>query len=323
MASGKGVKRRYVQKERISLDGLPRTCGSFFLDSGAHSLYNEHVLGKPEKKRYTYYIKENGLLTKEFREYLDKYAEFVRKCGRGLDFYVTVDAIYNPEISWKSYRYLVDTYGIKPVPVIHHRTPLRWIGQYIREGCDFIGLGGLGQESTKESYTDWGDAVYDMLCSRSKERLPCVRTHGFAMTSYDLLLRYPWYSVDSASWAKAAGVGTVYVPHYRNGCCTFAVAPYSVTFNWRPDDGISKTSDKKSFAALTPMARDIVCRWLEEINGPLGSIDDQGNCLEYGVVSQYNARAIANLRFFERLCQWLPEWPWPFKMTPRKGFFDQ
>jgi hypothetical protein len=75
MASGKGVKRRYVQKERISLDGLPRTCGSFFLDSGAHSLYNEHVLGKPEKKRYTYYIKENGLLTKEFREYLDKYAK--------------------------------------------------------------------------------------------------------------------------------------------------------------------------------------------------------------------------------------------------------
>lgn len=328
VASGLGATRQQRAKVVISLGGMPRKCRSIFLDSGAHSLYNLHcfkdvvvgdkVVGRqqlPPKDRYLWYSRNGKDLSKAYRSYLDSYTAFIKEHKAGLDYYVTVDTILNPELSWLALKYLEDK-GINPIPVIHDKTPMKWVAKHLEAGYKFIGLGGLGQESTRHTYVRWADQVYDLICD-NKDRLPLVKTHGFAVTSYPLLLRYPWWSVDSSSAFKSAGFGAVMVPHKRRGEFTFAETPYVIGFSHRSTSEIAG----KHYRNLAKAEKRIVCDWLDLIGLKVGKVKG-GEMVEYGVLSSYNARVVANLRFFERLCQWLPKWPWPFNRKPARGFFN-
>jgi hypothetical protein len=316
--SGLGQKRIARAESSVSLRGMKRDCRSLWLDSGAHSLYNMFVIGGNQEQRHNWFRNKQNRsnLSRNFRRYLDEYAKFVLEHKSGIDYYANVDVIYNPELSWKALKYLEDK-GLKPVPVIHARTPLKWVTKHVEAGYKYIGLGGLGQESTKNSYVHWADQVYDQLCN-NPDRLPCVRTHGFAMTSYELLLRYPWWSTDSTSAYRVAGTGSIFVPHMRGGKFTFEEAPYIIAFSHRSS---VKGKSGKHYATLKPKQQEILRLWLKEIEMPMGAMGDNDKSVEYGVCSEYNARAVANLKFFQKLCDWLPKWPWPFRIKPRKGFF--
>lgn len=309
--TAKKLKRKFVSKDRIRLADRPRECRSLFLDSGAHSLYTREVIAKNHVNEY------NWFKSKAFRKYVDKYAKLVKENLDGIDYYANVDVIFNPELSWKVLKYLEAEHGLNPVPVIHYNTPLKWIDTHLSAGYLFLGIGGLGQEATRQAYLLWADRVFDLLCGGNPGRLPCARTHGFAMTSYSLMIRYPWWSVDSASWAKVAAFGGVYVPHYRKGKFDFAEEPYQIAFSHRSE--MTKVKGKH-YQTLTDRERLVVDKWLVEIGLPLGKVGDDGVATEYGVASQYNARATANLMFFQKLCEWLPEWPWAFNLKPKDGF---
>lgn len=323
--SGLGAKRIGRALTNVSLDGMERKCRSLWLDSGAHSLFNLHcfrkvgdeMVFKPRSERYKWFSRDGVNLSKRFIAYMDAYAQFVREHEDGIDYYATVDVIYNPELSWKSIRYLEKEHGLKPVPVIHHRTPLAWVRKYLDAGYEYVGLGGLGQKSTKHSYHQWADTVYDLLCD-NKDRLPCVRTHGFAMTSFPLLRRYPWWSTDSTSAFKVAGNGGIYIPHKRNGKFTFDIDPYVLALSHRSS---VKGKPDKHFANLEDGQKEVVLEWLKVIDMPLGVMGDNEQVIEYGVASEYNARALANLKFFQKMCEALPKWPWPFKIKPSSTFF--
>ena len=286
--------------------------GSLFLDSGAHSLYTLQVIKKKHKEGYDFYS------TKTFWDYVDAYAAFVKKYAPAIDYYATVDAIFNPEKSWEVLKYLEKEHGLSPVPVIHWGTDLKWVKKHLDAGYTYIGLGGLGQEVTKQVYYAWADKVFEYLCPKPSQ-LPIVRTHGFAMTAYELLIRYPWFSVDSASWVKAGGFGQIYVPHKRKGKYTFDVPPYNLSVSSR-----SPTNEKagRNVSNLTREEQKTVKEWLDEIGIPLGKVDGNGEMVEWGVVCNHHARRIANLLFFEKLVEWLPEWPWPFRRASKKGLFS-
>lgn len=289
----------------------------FFLDSGAHSLYTQEVIKKKGTKEFQGF---EFFKTKAFWDYVDSYATFVKEHLDAIDYYVNVDVIFNPELSWKVLKYLENTHGLKPVPVIHWGTDISWIKKHLDAGYDFIGLGGLGQEVTRQQYYEWANKVYSYICP-PPSHLPIVRTHGFAMTAYDLLIKYPWWSVDSASWVKAGGFGIVYVPHKRGGVHTFEVEPYNISVS---NDSPSKKDRNKHISTITSEERKIIKEWLEIIDVPYGKVDKDGQMVEWGVISHHSARKIANLRFFDALVKWLPSWPWPFKRAGvyRKGFFE-
>ena len=283
-------------KSKISGD---KKSGILFLDSGAHSLYTIHVMVKRHKEGYSYFE------SKEFWKYVDSYANFIKKNLNFIDYYANVDVIFNPELSWKVQKYLEQEHGLNPVPVIHYGTEIKWIEKHLEEGYDYLGIGGLGQEAKKGDYFSWADKVFSVICPKPSY-LPLVKTHGFAMTSYDLMTRYPWFSVDSASWAKCAAFGSIYVPHKRKGKFTFEIAPYAICF--------SKTSPtatmSKHYNAARPEEKRIISEWLDFIDIPLGDSNSEG------VTNHYGSRGVANMRFFEALCNWLPEWPWTF--TPKR-----
>lgn len=329
------VKRKKMNPVQILTKGLKKTCGSLFLDSGAHSLYNEKILYLNHANGYDWY---DG---PEFKVYLDTYAAFL-KAHPEIDFYVNVDVIFDPERTWRSQEYLEKEHGLNPVPVIHYGAPLKWIEKHLDAGYTYLGIGGLGQEAPKAAYVPWADKVFDYLCP-PPHRVPVVKTHGFAMTSFELMTRYPWWSVDSASWAKAGGFGTIYVPPRRNGEFLFgstpATRPRLVATGHR-----SKAREKKGahYLTLSPAARADLYAWLDEIGVPIGTMvpDPTGKVEEevrgrkrlfdpppnpelvsdeYGVSSQYNARGLANLRYFDRFCKALPPWPRTFAAPARRA----
>lgn len=293
---------------------------SLFLDSGAHSLYTEEVI-----KKGRVYREGGGIAaghkfysSKEFWKYVDMYAAFVKKNKRGIDYYVNVDAIFDAEKSWEVLKYLENEHGLKPLPVIHYGASIKWIEKHLNAGYKFLGIGGLGQMVTSNMYRHWADRVFNFLCP-GPSHMPLAKTHGFAMTAFWLMRRYPWWSVDSASWAKVAGYGSIYVPHQRNGKFTFEVDPYVIAFSHQ------STATKlkgKHFYNLTSGEKKILRGWLEKIDMPLGKVDSEGETIDYGVISEYNARAVANLKYFEELCKWLPKWPWAFQLQPQEGFLS-
>lgn len=178
------------KKTRITVNGsvdVSQDCvGSFFLDSGAHSLFTREVIKKKHRAGYSFYE------SKKFWAYVDAYANFVKRHKKDIDFYVNVDAIFNPQKSWEVLKYLEQEHGLSPLPVIHHGTDLKWLDRHLEAGYTYIGLGGLGQEVSTREYFAWANQVYERICP-APSHLPLVKTHGFAMTGYDLIVRYPWY----------------------------------------------------------------------------------------------------------------------------------
>jgi hypothetical protein len=308
-----GLKRKEISPHKVSLGDMPRTCGRLFLDSGAHGLYMRYVaplIGS--QKKYEWFYKD-GKFTRRFRRYLDRYAHFIKLYEDGIDLYVTVDVIRNPQLSWDATRCLEDK-GLKPVPVIHANTKMQWVDKYVESGHKYLGIGGLGQESTRETYTEWADKLFAHLCPKPS-RLPIVKLHGFAMTSIPLMTRYPWYSVDSSRWAKAAGYSSILVPYKKQG--EFVMSEMFLCCFSHREESLSRTGPHIS--RLPPLARQNVLDWLEEINVPLGRVRKKGKKPVYGALTQYHARAKANLLYFERLADWMPKWPWPFKTFVARG----
>ena len=292
-----------TMKDRIDdeQDGIGKV-KSHFLDSGAFTQWTESMKYAEDtgKDRWSFYR------TKRFRQYMDDYATFVKKYQVAIDLCANVDAIGNPELTYRNQKYL-EKRGLRPVPVVHYKTDLKWLKRYMDEGYELIGLGGLVGSIKERSCRRWIDRCFDLVCD-TPDRTPMVKLHGFGVTSYRILIRYPWWSVDSVTWAKAGGFGVIMVPHKRRGKFVFNTHPYNIA--------ISVESKRKEVAGqhyetLSRAERLVVDEWLDLIGIPLGRMED-GEVVEFGVSTRHTERRAANLIFFEKLCEWLPDYPWPF-----------
>lgn len=285
-----------------------------FLDSGAHSLYVREVIKKGKKGGYGFFK------TKEFQEYVDGYATFVLKHLDVLDYYANVDVIFDPELSWKTLKYLEKEYGLHPVPVIHYGTDFSWIKKHLDAGYEFLGIGGVGQRVSAASYIHWADSLFECLCP-GPSHLPIVRTHGFAMTSLFLLRRYPWWSVDSASWEKTGAFGSILVPDRRDGKWDFIETPWQISVSEESPAMSKRNTIGRCIQDMNKdgLVKKLVLDWLEEIKIPVGSRNDSGETIEKGVTNYHVCRKQACLYYFDRFVKTLPEWPWPFHPKESEG----
>ena len=288
---------------------------SHFLDSGAFTLWTKAINYYEENKGKIYCKKWDYYDTKEFWKYMDDYAAFIKKYRIAIDLYANVDAIGNPGITWRNQKYLEEKHGLSPVPVVHYGTNISWLKKYMKGGYELIGLGGIVGSSMKLSCEDWIDDCFNLVCDRPS-RLPKVKIHGFGVTSYKFLLRYPWWSVDSAAWDKIASFGGICIPHKRRGEYVFTENPYimkvSMEAPQRKTKGHILTLEK-----ITPMNHEIIQGWLNHINIPLGSFDEKGEVKEEGVITFHVYRRIANLLFYDEMVKSLRIYPWPFTIRKK------
>jgi hypothetical protein len=275
-----------------------------FIDSGAHGLYNEFVKNVGGKNGYLWYE------TDEFKKYLDLFAKFVKDMNGKIVNYANVDVIFNPELTYKSQKYLEEEHGLHPIPVVHADTDRKYLIRYLKDGYKYIALGGVGQKGSYSGYKKWADEMFDIICD-TKDRTPAVKVHGFAMTSHRLMTRYPWWSVDSTSWLRLSMYGQLIVPHLRGDQWRYDVPFHAIRVSNNPSKTKKRTTNH--------IMENIVERYLKEKGFVLGETNEKGEIIEKGVSNDTDMRSDANAMYFVDLCDSLPKWPWSFSL--RKKLF--
>lgn len=268
------------------------TINEHFLDSGSFTLWTK------SKEVSDYWNSD------EFWQYMRDYVAFVRKYKAGIDVYANVDVIPDPVLSWRNLKWL-EKEGLRPLPVIHYKTDVSWIEEHIKSGYEYIGFGGLVGSLIGKGGNPrpWLDRAFTVICDQPS-RLPRIKVHGFGLTNYELLSRYPWYSTDSTAWKKRGGYGIIIVPQHRRGKFVFDLPSYDMFMS---ADSPYESRAKRHYNNLSTKEQGIVLLWLKEIDMTLEQVRDNYWCRDY-----------ANLCYFRRVIDSLPEWPWAYEASQRK-----
>lgn len=182
--------KKILQKNK---EGLKFT---FMLDSGAFTVWNKQ--GTINLNDYIAKIK-----------YIQDNYNFVEFIYANLDVIPSKpnvtptigDIEKSAQEGWNNYRYMKE-HGLNPIHIFHQNEDFKWLKKMVDAGETYIGISPRNDVSTK-ARIQWLDRVYKYLPGN-------IRTHGYAVTSPVILDRYPWYSVDSASWMIAGGHGIVH-----------------------------------------------------------------------------------------------------------------
>ena len=156
-----------------------------FLDSGAFSAYTQNV-------------------TIDIGEYCD----YIHKNEDIIDFPSVLDAIGDAEGTFKNQAEM-ERRGVNPLPCFHYGEPMELLDHYVRT-YPYITLGGMVPISTVQLKV-WLDRIWEEHLT-DRNGLPLTKVHGFGLTSLPLMMRYPWYSVDSSTWVQWAANGMILIP---------------------------------------------------------------------------------------------------------------
>lgn len=135
--------------------------------------------------------------------------EYCRWCDRWrevMDYYAVLDVIGSAEGTYQNQKKM-EAAGVRPVPCFHYGEDPAWLERYMAEGYSYIALGGMVPIESDQLLT-WLDDVWEhYLCN--PDGTPKIKVHGFGLTTFDLVARYPWFSVDSSSWLATGSFGSI------------------------------------------------------------------------------------------------------------------
>jgi hypothetical protein len=178
--------------------------------------------------------------------------------------------------NWEKLRSL----GVTTIPVHHLGDDETYLKKYL-DKTDYIGIGAVAKLTTNERLRGLDYVFKEYLMNKQGD--PTYRTHGLGLTSADIMLRYPWYSVDSSMSASVAVFGSILLPTFTpNGYVYDRFTPITVSnqsihktsgFNgvaasrhrgvWHMRTTPGKGSD--SFFVLPPRARDRVIEYCNSL----------------------------------------------------------
>lgn len=291
-----------------------------FLDSGAFSAWSQE---------------------KEIK--IQDYINFIKKHENVIDVYANLDVIGNAKATWSN-QIIMEQAGLDPLPVFHYGEDIKWLKRYLTKDYNYISLGGMVPISTP-NLIPWLDQLFTKFLTNEKG-FPKIKIHGFGLTSLSLMLRYPWYSVDSTSWVVTGRMGSVYIPRYRNGEWIYDENSWKITVSNRSPN--TKEAGKH-IETLPPTEKRIALDYIHDKGYRLGKSEFkkvnqthklQDNerwadkkpkskvdkreleiILESGISNKYQLRDEINIIYFLDLEKSMPEWPWAFKKKGQDGLF--
>jgi hypothetical protein len=185
-----------------SLDTSIKAGVGIMMDSGAHTFHKMRksaggTISSSRKQHFSHIEKLKG-------EWMKTYAKYCRENMHLWDWAVTFDYVKHcPEI-FRVTELLEKDIKAKLVPVFHGDQSTVWLERYADSGHKLVGLGSVPRAGWK------GMEYYYGKCFDVAEKVG-LKLHGFAVTSLSLMFRFPWYSVDSATWVKVAAYGKIIV----------------------------------------------------------------------------------------------------------------
>jgi len=188
---------------------------------------------------------------------IDEYIKFIKDNKDYISHYAVLDDITDPETTKKNQLYM-EGKGLHPVPCFHYGEPTEYLEYYL-DKHDYIALGGM-VPIPKDRLVNWLDYLWrDYLTD--KEGRAAKKIHGFGLTTLSLMLRYPWYSIDSTSWVLAGRFGSVYIPIIKNGKYDYTKIPHKIVFS----DKSPKQEEKgEHYKTLSWMQQKIIKNYLDE-----------------------------------------------------------
>lgn len=294
-----------------------------FLDSGAYSAW-------AQKKEIDIY------------EYID----FIKKNRKLISVYANLDDITSAENTWKNQK-IMEEAGLNPLPVFHYGEDEKYLIRLLKDPkYKYISLGGMVPVPNNK-LVQWLDRIFsDHLTN--KKGMPRRKIHGFGLTSLRLMLRYPWFSVDSTSWVVTGRMGAIYIPKRKNGRWIYDEDSWKVNVSNRS----SSVDEKgKHIATMRDAEKKVLLEYIESKGYKLGMsefheysqdtvlADDERwaekkpkdpnkprkveKIAEDGVSNRYQLRDEINILYFLDLEKSMPKWPWAFKKVKlQKGLFD-
>jgi hypothetical protein len=267
----------------------------FFLDSGAFSAYTKGV--EIDIKEYCDFIKEHQDI---------------------ITHYGVLDVIGSAEGTLKNQQYM-ESKGLKPVPCFHYNEDVKYLQHYI-ENYDYLALGGMVPIHTND-LLPWLDKIFsNYICD--KEGYPKVKIHGFGLTTTVLMLRYPWYSVDSTSWVMTGRFGAILMPRIKNGEWDWLDNPLKVDVSYKSSS--LKDVDKHYFT-MPIEQQAVVDKYLKDIGYCIGKSEFNENkeetIVEVGVSNTYQKRDEVNIIYYRELENHFKPYPWQFKVKHSGGLF--
>jgi hypothetical protein len=124
----------------------------------------------------------------------------------------------------------------------------------------------------------------------NKDGTAKMRWHGFGVTSYEIMKRYPWFSCDSTSWMRAGAMGQIKVPQIDIKERPFMNSKIQVALTKR--SGMSASN--LHFDSLSPAEQEFVREYLKRINVSFDEASADGS-------SGVSARQHANLHYWKQV----------------------
>jgi len=192
--------------------------------------------------------------------------------------------------------------------------------------------------STSDLIT-WLDNLWANYLTDSKG-MPICKVHGFGLTSFVLMFRYPWYSVDSTSWVVTGRMGSIFVPRKKQGVWTYDENAWKICVSNRSP---SKSETGQHFDTLPQNSQKIISEYLLSKGYKIGKSEfkkEPGTyilkdnekwvgkkpagkndvreveiIIEEGVSNKYQLRDEVNIIYYQDLEKTMQAWPWSFTIT--------
>lgn len=219
--------------------------GKIFLDSGAFSAWTQ-------KKELNVY------------EYID----FIKEHKDVISVYANLDVIGDPDKTWKHQR-IMEKKGLNPLPVFHFSDLILHGDKYLHKCMeyDYFCLGGMARGYTQKQRNNFFNHCFSIICD-TPDNKPSRKIHGFGLTNFLLLFKYPWFSVDSTSWAMTAALGSIMVPKKRNGKRVYDLMPFKICVS---DKNFNSKKTKEHFLNLSPLLQKNIKEYVEEMGFKIGA----------------------------------------------------
>ena len=174
------------------------------LNKGVHIMLDSGVFSL---RTYRNYLERKGKSTStvpDGEDYVRMYVEFCKKWAGKIEFAVTVDFTCDCKANFKRHVQL-EKLGLRSIPVYHGDDSLDYVRRYADRGYDYICIGNPTDAGHKKhsALRRYLDAVFNLGVKLK------LGFHGLAMTAPWSMLDYDWRSIDSSSWARVAGFGSI------------------------------------------------------------------------------------------------------------------
>lgn len=272
---------------QIRINGINKVSINLFLDSGAYSALNQG--------------KEINIL---------QYCQFIKDNAEHITAYANLDVIGDPEKTLENQK-IMENEGLSPIPCYHYGEDIKYIIDLIEKDYEYIAIGGMAPIPSI-TLIPWLDRLFtNYICDTSG--CPIVKTHGFGLTSVKIMIRYPWFSVDSSTWLMTSRRGIITFPKFKNGKPCYISSPIRIEIS-------SKSPHKKiqsaHFSTMSLFEQKVITQYVEERGHVIGESQWDGDdeiIVKEGLCNSYKMRDSFNALYFIDLQNSLPKYPWALR----------